>query len=67
MDRVTSIDEMLQKAFRLAYFIHGDRWTAMRIVSGAMGKLDVAVTAQGKRLYYKPTGRALFTEQNWIN
>ena len=59
MDRITSIDEMLQKAYRLAYFIHGDRGTAMRIVSGAMAKLDVAVTAQGKRLYYKPTGRAL--------
>ena len=59
MDRITSIDEMLQKAFRLAYFIHGDRGTAMQIVSGAMAKLDVAVAAQGKRLYYKPTGRAL--------
>ena len=59
MDRLTLIDEMLKKAFQLAYFIHGDRGTAVQIVSGAMAKLDVAATAQGKRLYYKPTGRAL--------
>ena len=50
---------MLKKAFLLAYFIHGNKETAVRIVSGAMAKLDVAATAQGKRLYYKPAGRSL--------
>lgn len=50
---------MLNKAFLLAYFIHGNKETAVRIVSGAMSKLDVAATAQGKRFYYQPGGRSL--------
>jgi hypothetical protein len=59
VDRIRSIDDMLNKAFLLAYFIHGNRETAVRIVSGAMSKLDVAATAQGKRFYYQPGGRSL--------
>ena len=59
MDRLTSIDDMLNKAFLLAYFIHGNKETAVRIVSGAISKLDVAATAQGKRSYYQPGGRSL--------
>lgn len=59
MDRLTSIDDMLNKAFLLAYFMHGNKETALRIVSGAMSKLDVAATAQGKRFYYQPRGRSL--------
>jgi hypothetical protein len=51
---------MLNKAFLLAYFIHGNKETAVRIVSEAMSKLDVAATAQGKRFYYQPSGRSLF-------
>ncbi|MCM3906469.1 MAG: hypothetical protein ND866_32680 [Pyrinomonadaceae bacterium] len=50
---------MLNKAFLLAYFIHGNKETAVRVVSGAMSKLDVAATAQGKRFYYQPGGRSL--------
>jgi hypothetical protein len=56
----TAIDDMLNRAFRLAYFIHGNKETAVRIVSGAMAKLEVAAAAQGKRLYYRPAGRSLF-------
>ena len=50
---------MLNKAFLLAYFIHGDKEIAVRIVSDAMSKLDVAATAQDKRFYYRPGGRSL--------
>lgn len=52
------IDEWLDKAFRLAYFLHGDRETAQEIAVGAMNKLETASNAQFKRLYYTPTGRA---------
>ncbi len=66
MDRLTSIDDMLNKAFLLAYFIHGNKETAVRIVSGAMSKLDVAATAQGKRFYYQPAGRSLLRRSRSI-
>ena len=64
VDRVISIDEMLNEAFLLSYFIHGQKETAVRIVLGAMSKLDVATTAQSKRLYYKPAGRSLLRRSN---
>jgi hypothetical protein len=35
----------------------GDRNTALRVVTDALAKLEVAVGKQGKRLYYIPTGR----------
>jgi hypothetical protein len=52
-----SRDVLLNKAFNLACFILGDRNAALRVVAGALAKLDVAVAVQGKRLYYRPTGR----------
>ena len=57
--RLKSIDDMLNRAFLLAYFIHGNKETAVRVVSGAISKLDVAAAAQGKRSYYQPSGRSL--------
>lgn len=51
-------DEWLNKAFQLAFFIHGKRETAKQIAVGAMNKLEVASNAQFKRHYYTPTGRA---------
>lgn len=51
------MENLLNRAFQLAYFIHRDRKVALRIVKGAMTKLEVAATTQGKRLYYRPTGR----------
>jgi hypothetical protein len=48
---------LLNKAFQLAYFILGDRDAALCAVTGALAKLEVAFVAQGKRLYYRPTGR----------
>ena len=53
-----SIDDLLNKAFLLACFIHGDRKTAISIVARAMIKIEVAAASQGKRLYYKPMGRS---------
>jgi hypothetical protein len=61
---ITSINEMLNKAFALAYFIHGDKRTALRIATDAMAKLEVATSAQHKRLYYRPAGRAA-RRQGW--
>jgi hypothetical protein len=51
-------DDWLERAFRLAFFLHGDRETAKKIAVGAMNKLETASNAQFKRLYYTPTGRA---------
>lgn len=52
-----SKDGLLNKAFHLACFILGDRDAALRVVTGAWAKLEVASAAQYKRLYYRPTGR----------
>ena len=54
----TPSDEWLERAFRLGYFLHGDRKTAVQITARAMNKLRLAATAQSKRLYYRLTGRA---------
>ena len=54
----THIDEWLNRAFQLAYFLHGDRKMAMEIALNAMNKLETASNAQFKRNYYTPTGRA---------
>lgn len=51
-------DDWLERAFQLAFFLHGDRETAKQIAIGAMNKLETASNAQFKRLYYTPTGRA---------
>ncbi|HXM51102.1 MAG TPA: hypothetical protein VN956_24870 [Pyrinomonadaceae bacterium] len=51
--------EMLGRAYELAFFIHGDEEVATRIVCGAAAKLEVAATAQSKRLYYHPARRHL--------
>lgn len=51
--------ESLKRAFQLAYFIHGDRALAIRIVTEALAKLEMAIAAQDRRLYYAPNGRLL--------
>ncbi|HZI86759.1 MAG TPA: hypothetical protein VFD48_07990, partial [Pyrinomonadaceae bacterium] len=56
MNRV-STEEVLNKAYRLAYFLHQDKGMAFRIVAAATLKLNVAMAAQSKRLYYIPVGR----------
>lgn len=53
-----SPDDLLNRAFRLGYFLHGERNVAVQIAVRAMNKLQLAATAQGKRLYYRLTGRA---------
>jgi hypothetical protein len=52
-----STEEVLNKAYRLAYFLHQDKRTAIRIVADATLKLNVAMAVQSKRLYYIPVGR----------
>ena len=52
-----STEEVLNKAYRLAYFLHQDKEIAIRIVATATVKLNVAMAAQSKRLYYVPVGR----------
>ena len=52
-----STEEILNKAYRLAYFLHQDKSTALRIVADATLKLNVAMAVQSKRLYYIPVGR----------
>jgi len=49
--------EVLNKAYRLAYFLHQDKGMAIRIVAAATLKLNVAMAVQSKRLYYIPVGR----------
>jgi hypothetical protein len=53
-----SPDEFPNRAFQLAYFLHRERQTAIDIATRALNKLQLAATAQGKRLYYRLTGRA---------
>ncbi len=57
MINLASIDDLMNKAFQLACFILNDRDAALRVVTGALAKLEVATAAQNKRLYYRPTGR----------
>src|SRR5262249_35866629 len=52
-----STEQVLNKAYRLAYFLHQDKATAMRIVAAAPLKLNVAMAVQSKGLYYNPVGR----------
>ncbi|HQR36138.1 MAG TPA: hypothetical protein PLK30_25665 [Blastocatellia bacterium] len=52
------MDEKLQRAFQLAYFILGDEQAALRVTREAVASLDVALAAQDKRLYYAPGSRA---------
>lgn len=58
MSKDEAIDDLISSAFRLAHFIQGDKETAIRVVAGGLAKLEVAMTVQGKRLYYRPTGRS---------
>src|SRR5215510_11072998 len=55
MERNALMEESIARAFQLAYFIHGDKETALNITAEAFAKLEVAAAAQDKRLYYKPT------------
>ncbi len=56
--QTNQIDDWLNKAFQLAFFIHGRRDIAKQIAVSAMNKLETASNAQFKRYYYTPVGRA---------
>lgn len=64
--RRVSLDEILNKAYRLAYFLHPDKATAKGMTLAAVLKLDVAMTVQSKRLYYIPMGRFLRGESRRV-
>jgi hypothetical protein len=53
-----STEEVLNKAYHLAYFLHQEKGVAIRIVAAATLKLNVAMAVQSKRLYYIPVGRS---------
>lgn len=57
MTGLVSFDEALDRAFQLAYFLQGDRMTALLVTVSAMNRLTVAAAIQNKRLYYTPIGR----------
>lgn len=50
-------DELLDRAFQLAYFIHGDAAITTRITREAMSRLEAITLAQDKRRYYSATAR----------
>jgi hypothetical protein len=52
-------DELLNRAFQLACFIHGDKETALKVLNLSLERLETAVAAQDKRLYYTPSGKHL--------
>jgi hypothetical protein len=58
MESNAAVRELVDLAFQLAYFIHDDRAIAMHIAIAALRKLKVASTAQGRRVYYTPTGQS---------
>jgi hypothetical protein len=55
--KTVSTEDVLNKAYRLAYFLHQDKRVAIQIVGAATLKLNVAMAVQSKRLYYVPMGR----------
>ena len=57
MNELTRTEKWLERAFQLAYFIHGDVEISKQIAFNAMNKLEVASNAQYKRYYYTPEAR----------
>jgi hypothetical protein len=60
MKGISPKDELLNKAFQLAYFILGDRTASIYVAMAAIDKLKIASTIQDRRLYYMPTGRSAY-------
>ncbi len=54
MQGTNSLDDLIKRAYRLAFFIHGEKAVALQVVSEALAKLETAAAAQDKRLYYIP-------------
>ena len=54
--------DLLNRAYEVAYFIHADHQVAIEVATEAMSKLEVATTAQDKRLYYTPRLRTVRTK-----
>src|SRR5215467_14607321 len=52
-------DGLLNRAFQLACFIHGDKGTALKVLNLSLERLETAVAAQDKRLYYTPAGKRI--------
>jgi hypothetical protein len=54
MRDTTTTAELIRRTFELSFFLHAKKTTALKIATAAMGKLEVASTAQAKRIYYRP-------------
>src|SRR5258708_1816603 len=54
MNAIASANDIVIRAFNLAYFIHADKSAALGTVTSALDKLEVAVAAQDNLLYYCP-------------
>src|SRR6185436_16053207 len=52
-------DAIINKAFRLACFINGNESTALKVLNMSLERLETAVAAQDKRLYYTPLGKQI--------
>lgn len=61
MAKLITIDQKLNQAFQLAYFIHQDRTVARSVARDAASWLDTALSAQDKRLAYDSTNRNTIT------
>ena len=59
MKRPTFTPEILRGAYELAFFLQCDKELAIKIATGAAARLEVATTAQNKRLYYRPFRSAI--------
>jgi hypothetical protein len=53
---LVSLDDQLNHAFRLAYFLLGNRVAALRVAATAVARVEVALASQERRLYYRLTG-----------
>lgn len=52
------MDELLERAFQLAHFIHKDEAVAKRIALAAAEKLEAVMAAHDKRRYYQPSRKS---------
>src|SRR6059058_337414 len=57
MGTIANVDELLSRAFELAYFILGDRTIAIYVAMSAVDNLKIASIAQDRRFDYTPVGR----------
>ena len=60
MNGIAPTNEVLNRAFGLAYFILGDRTASIYVAMAAIDRLKTASSIQERRLSYTPTGRSSY-------